>query len=148
MKKWLLFVFLFTANVFAFPVPKELVDGEIEVKTKAGKVYKFSANEYKVVKRTENKIIFPELHATIIQERVVYGPVIYEKINPNRFNLMLGSAPNGRLKVKHIGSTVKVSTERDFTFGLQYDRMVTDSINLGGTILSNDTFLFNLGLNF
>lgn len=145
MKYLTLLLFLISSSVFAYPVPKELVDGEITVRTRDGREYKFSSNEYKVVKRGAVKPA-PVVFAPVINNVKVV--VTYKKPEElkNRFTLLVGVGPSGKLFQDYYEDRVKISTKQVPLFGISYDRKFED-LSLRGTFLTNKTYLFGLGFD-
>lgn len=141
----LLFLFLISTSVFAYPVPKELEDGKIEVKTKDGIVHKFDSNEYKVVKRgvkAAPKKTIPFITTTTITI-VEKAP----KTLKNRVTLLGGISPEGTLNREYSTDRVKIYTKSGLVIGASYDRKF-DDFSVRGTFLSNETYLLGLGWDF
>jgi len=145
MKTLVLLAFFVSSSLFAFPVPKELIDGEITVTTKAGKIYKFSSNEYKVVKRTQKMEVMPSV---VVINNILIKPAMLEEQKKNRIRLMIGSGPSDSLSIESNPTYMKFAVKRELILGASYDRIIDNNISVGGTALSNSTFLVNIGLDF
>lgn len=125
-------------------MPTYLKDGEITVKLKNGKEYKFSSNEYMVVKR-EFKIVNTELMdkpGAIITN----VPTLF----PKKRHIISGMAGFSRHDLDSFVSSNRVTTKNDldFDFGVQYQYEVHPNIylNILGTI--NETGLVGVGFGF
>jgi hypothetical protein len=137
-------LFLLSTTLYAYPVPKELVDAEITVKTRDGLVYKFSANHYKVVKRGAVKS--PTLVPVPLPIIVKIKESTPKKLN--RFSLMAGIGPSQLLKVTNGDTYKRFAVKRELLIGLSYGRLLTDELSVGATIISNESVLLNAGFDF
>jgi hypothetical protein len=135
---------LFIDKTYAYPVPKELVDAEITVKTRDGLVYKFSANHYKVVKRGAVKS--PTLVPVPLPIIVKIKESTPKKLN--RFSLMAGFGPSQMLNITNGDTYKRFAVKRDLLFGANYSRLLTDEVSAGATVITNESFLLNVGLDF
>lgn len=114
--------------------PKYLKDATITVKLKSGKTYTFNANDYKIVKRT------PKL---VIKKKAV-PKMAFKK---HRFSLYGGMGPHGlKTVVQGLKTTIKRQDAPVFGFGYNYK--LNKTYDIGGTILNNKTYLFNVGISF
>ncbi len=138
--KILILSLLFVVPAFAEEVPEYLKDGVISVTLKDGKVYHFSSNEYKVVKRGNEAEETLE-SVKLSQERVI------EVQKKNRVRVLGGVAPSG-LDTSSSGNTVSVKNKTEGVAGAGYDRMLTDKISVGGAALTNGTYTLGVGYDF
>lgn len=135
-------VAFFAAKALAFPVPSYLKDGTITVKLKDGTEHTYSSNEYKVVKRTK-KLHYSEPKRT---EVAVSQSSITES-RKNRFTLLGGIGQSG-YKIDTFPGLVKVHTKTEFVYGGAYTRDISERFHLNGTVLSNDTYILGLGVQW
>jgi len=118
--------------------PAYLKGATVTVTLKNGQTHTFSSKEWKVVPRLE-KYIKP------------IKPIVIEIINKplkrHRISFSGGFGPGG-LKTENVPNGYKVSPKRDVVFGMGYSYKVDDVLSLGGRVLSNETFLFEAGVDF
>jgi hypothetical protein len=126
--------------VNALDVPAEyLVDAEITVKLPNGKEYKYSANEFKVVKRLKEVMAYKTVETVSTSCHSEYK---------NRAALLLGYGPKDSLDKKVSPTQVEVSNTQGAVVGAQYQRSITERLNLGVQVQSNKTNSLMLGLDF
>jgi len=152
MKYLIIALTLLSLNAHAEDVPAFMKDAEITVKTRDGKEYKFSGNEYKVVKRGNTAAV-----KTI--------PFIVSAPNCSDHEVQVAQRDETRSSHKNIisveavrsqygfdysatGSTHTVSTQYRLGVGLQYQRNIHKDLYLGGRLDSNSGAAVNLGLGF
>lgn len=129
----------------AYPVPKELVDGVITVTTKEGKTYTFSANEYKVVKRTRKTKQAPPVI-------IVNHP--NEEVQIHKNQLILGVREDFiKVRTEAYPGRVKVYSEKGPVFDLLYMRNKTLKdlglgLGIGLGIDTNGTVKGAVGVGF
>jgi hypothetical protein len=148
MKKILCFFVLFSTNVVMADekpeVPELLRDSKIVTTLKNGKTYSFDGNEYMVVRRKAKKKPAEE---KVEVEKKAYDKLVKNQQKQNRVRLIAGVGPSGfnsRTKTNY----VEVKTENDALGGVGYDRMLNDTISIGGQVLSNGTYAVGVGLDF
>lgn len=137
------------------PVPKELEDGEIIIRTKDGKERKMSANEFKVVKRKQQfkvretvKPCEPVFITTEVRE--------IREVESLRKNTLMLSARRDFTRmttdVSTSGSstTARVNSEKNLVLGLDYLRrdVFNTHFGLGAGVDSNGTLKGILGYDF
>lgn len=134
---------LFSIVAFAEEVPAYMKDGVITVKLKNGKEYTYSTNEWKVVRRGTSK-------PKEVLKEAEQAPKVAEAPKPlkNRFRLLGGYGYTGGLKVTKDATSAEITPKKGFVGGVGYDRLLTDKISGGATVLSNDSLLLNLGLDY
>lgn len=66
----------------------------------------------------------------------------------NRISLLAGQGPQEGLKQERNGSSVSVESKVGMIGGLQYQRLITDRVNLGLQLQTNKTILGSVGLDF
>jgi len=142
MIKYLLALLLLPTFAMAFPVPKELVDAVITVTTKDGKVYTFSANTHKVVKRTKKEALklTPTPAPTVVRTEVV---------EERHTGIISVYAVQGQRGLDHEtkGNTTEVSTVNRLGVGAMYQHRLGNSyLGVGGDSNSNLKLIFGLGL--
>lgn len=142
MLKFILLTLLPTVAM-AFPVPKELEGAVITVTTRDSKIYKFSANEYKVVRRTIKKplALKPELPVTeVIRTEVV------EQRHASILSVYAVQGQHG-LDFKTNGNTTEVSTVNRVGLGAMYQQRLGDIyMGFGGDSNRNLKVMFGVGL--
>lgn len=134
------------------PVPKELEDAEIIVRTKDGKERKMSANDFKVVKRKQQF----KVKEKIVERPVYVTTEIREIREVSTKNTIFLEARHDftRLStdVTTSGSTVsaRVNSEKAMIFGLNYMRreLFDTRFGLGLGLDTNATFKGYLGYDF
>jgi hypothetical protein len=124
--KLAIFLFLLSTTLYAYPTPEELRNAKITVKTRDGKTYAFSANKHKVVTR---------------------GAVKPSK-KLNRFSLLTGIGPSHKLHITNGDTYKKFAVKKELLFGANYTRLLSDDFSAGVTVISNESFLLNVGLDF
>jgi hypothetical protein len=124
---------------FAEEMPEYLKDSEITVKLKTGEVYKFSGNEYKVVKRGAKK-------------KQVHEPVFIMVDNPEprlkrRLTFHAGLGFDG-LSIKNDGNSVQIRQHKAPVVGFTFSHTLDFDFNVSATVLSNETYLLGVGKDF
>lgn len=142
----LITVIMFSVQGFAADMPEYMKDGTITVTLKDGKTYKFSTNEYKVVKRESAK----EETATVKETKVAKGPVSKQEKQADKYRLTLlaGYGYTGKLKETSSPSTVNVEQEQGLIGGLAGQVDVSKDVHLMGIIQTNQSFLLGIGKGF
>ncbi len=133
-----------SANVDEFitvedEAPKSLKDATILVKLANGKEYSFSANAFKVVKRTKEKVVAKAIVIETLKCSAQYK---------NRVSVLAGRGIKEGLDVQVNGAQVDASNAVGTIYGLQYQRSLTDKLNVGVQVQSNKTNSLMLGLDF
>jgi len=144
MKK-LIVLALCSMVALAEEIPDYMRDGVITVTLKSGKVYTYSTNEWKVVRRGTSPKAKPVEEANP-SDNVSRAPAV--ETHKNRIRVMGGYGPTNRLEVSRDASGAVVKTKLGAVGGIGYDRLVTDKIFLGGQALTNETLLLNIGLDY
>ena len=124
-------------------VPKWLEGATITVRQKDGKESVVSADKFKVVPRKQQFIVTKTRAETTL---MCAGD--NHETNKNRVSLLGGIGPSGNLKVSSDGSKVSVETGPAAVGGLQYQRLLTDEISVGGQVQTNQSIMLNVGLDF
>ena len=145
MKKLSILFLLVSLSAFAQETPSYLKDASITVTLKNGKQYKYSANEYAVVKRENPKNVVIEINhegkrTTHQSPAIVVG-------GPNTVKALGGAGPSG-LKMTIGSSSVTIEQDYGFTYGLGYSRQLNKRWSLEAVGLSNKTGLLGLGYSF
>lgn len=140
MKKLIIGV-LFTMAALAQEAPEYMKGAVITVKTKDGKEYKFSGDEYAVVIRSsmgKQKQSAPENNSQkqLLVERKRHIVKAYA-----------GYGPKG-LSTSKDSNSVTVEQDYDAVLGLGYTYMFSDSFGVGASYLTNHTELLDLEFNF
>ena len=121
-------------------VPKFLEGASICVKLADGKESCVPAEKFKVVARKQQFIV-----TKTSQKDVTTCSAEKER---NRISLLGGSGPKKGLDVTRSATQVTIESQSGFVGGLQYQRLITDKVFIGGQIQSNDSALVNIGLDF
>ncbi len=137
----LLLGFMVADWAFGEEPPAYMKDGVITVTLKSGKVYTYSTNEWKVVRRgTSTK-------APIYLELAKREPAS-EEGSQNRITVHGGVGFNGlKASVTSPGVT-EVSARSGFVWGVTYSRKISREFSLSVTGLSNETGLLGVGYDF
>lgn len=125
----------------AEPVPEYMKGATITVKTKDGKEYNFSGEEYKVVKRG---VVLEKNETTNHPEMTKNAP---EEVNKNILSLEIMQGQHGQTVTDNSLETV-VKTKRKLGFGLQYQRNVMQNYYLGVRVDTLGNFGGLIGLGF
>jgi hypothetical protein len=140
MKKYIVAILLSVFSAQAQEeVPAYLKDSVITVTLKDGKVYTFSGNEYKVVKRgSKAKPVEAELQKVTVINHVrkrnrltVHGGIGFDGLNTNL-------APN----------SVTIKQSKEPVFGISLSRDFDYDFSLSATALTNQTYLLGVGKDF
>lgn len=137
------------------PVPLELKDAKIVVRTKDGKEREVSANDFKVVPRKQQF----KIKETVVKDKTVCAacvPIEVEVVRevPSKENknlLMLGVARDYTdLSLEQSGNQVKVFSNKGLVFDLSYyrSRMFESNLGLGLGINTNGAPRGFVGLEF
>tara|TARA_R110000868_G_scaffold66014_4_gene196982 strand:- start:2258 stop:2689 length:432 start_codon:yes stop_codon:yes gene_type:complete len=121
-------------------IPAFLKDSEITVTLKNGKTYKFSGNEYKVVKRGSKA----KLETQLPGHNVV---VINPARKRNRLTVHGGIGFDG-LSTANSSNSVQVKQAKEPVFGLSLSRDFDYDFSLSATVLTNQTYLLGVGQDF
>ena len=121
-------------------VPKYLEGAKIIVRLKDGTESVVPAERFKVVARKQQFIV------TLIQQ--TDSTMCSAEINKNRVNLLAGQGPKGTLSVDKSSSKVQVESQVGVVGGIQYQRLITDRVNLSIQGQTNDSALIGVGLDF
>lgn len=148
MKQILLLTVLFSQA--CFPQEAYLKGGVITVALKNGQSYKFSSDEYMVVKRHGPAAAPVDIAAddevgTDEAVLIMLGEAAAEQ--PYRFTLHGGIGPNYEIYRKSQYQVI-VREKKEFVFGASLSRKVSKDASVTGTALSNDTYLLGLGMDF
>lgn len=122
-------------------VPEYMKGATITVKTKDGKEYNFSGEEYKVVKR---EVVLEKNETTNHPEMAKNAP---EEANKNILSLEIMQGQHGQTVTDNSLETV-VKTKRKLGFGLQYQRNVMQNYYLGVRVDTLGNFGGSIGLEF
>lgn len=132
---------LFLATpAMAEDIPDFLKDSEITVTLKNGKTYKFSGNEYKVVKRGSGAKATPDLPGVKVT-------VINHVRKRNRLTVHGGVGFDG-INSTASGNTVHVKQNKSPVLGVSVSRDFDHDFSLSGTVLTNETVLLGVGKDF
>jgi len=146
MRKLIAFVLLLIPSIsWAFDGPKYLEDSTITVTLKSGKEYKFSGNEWMVVRRhlavcpvSGESGPAPELKVTVHNSYPEYK---------NRVRLLGGVGPNG-FDDKSSSTSLTVGTTDGMLGGVGYDRMLDKHWSVGAQVFTNRTYTLGVGFDF
>lgn len=136
---------MFSMTAQAEEVPSYLKDGVITVTLKDGKVYTFSANEYKVVKRGAKAKPIAKVEKSE-QQQAPAAPA--QESHKNRISLLVGHGLTGKMNLSSGPSTVDVQQDRDVIGGVMLQRDLNKDYHLIGGALTNKTFLLGVGVGF
>lgn len=123
-------------------VPKHLVGATICVKQADGRESCVPAEKFKVVPRKQQFIV------TKTKESSVTTCSVDQARLKNRVSLLGGEGPKKNIEVTREGDTVTLESKSGAVGGVQYQRELTRRINVGAELLSNQTGLVSIGLDF
>lgn len=123
-------------------VPKYLVGATICVKQLNGKETCFLAEKFKVVPRKQQFIV-----QKTKQKDIISCETKAEK-EKNRISVMAGNGTQSGMDVEKTPSKVTIENKVGPVGGLQYQRLITEKISLGGQVQTNDSVMVNIGLDF
>lgn len=127
-------------------VPKDLEGAEITVKTKDGKVSKMKTSDFKVVPRKQQYIVKKVKETERIDCTKKVKVVRLQR--KNRISLMVGQGPKTGLDLNSSSDKVDASSRVGMIGGVQYQRLLTERVSLGGIAQSNKSLLIELGYDF
>jgi hypothetical protein len=128
-------------------VPSFLKGATIIVRLANGKESIVSADKFKVVPRkqqfitTKTKQIDTKLCTIELEQQ-------QKELNKNRISALIGSAPGSSLNVTKDANSTTIEHGNVTVTGVQYQRLVTDKVSVGGQIQSNESVLVNIGFDF
>lgn len=127
--------------VISTDVPAHLKGAKIIVKLADGRVSEVPAELFKVVPRKQQFIVTKILQST--------QTTCTESRNyKNRVSLLGGEGPNSKVDVQRNGNDVTMESKFGTVGGVQYQRSLTDRLNVGVQVQSNDSGLLSIGLDF
>lgn len=132
------------------PVPKDLEDAEIIIRTKDGKEQKVSANDFKVVKRKQqfkvkDRVLYVQGPERLVEKRVEV------KAKENKNIIMLGVAYDRTgLESKVSGNKATLYSEKGPVVDVSYfrRRVLDTNFGLGLGLNTNEAPRVMLGLEF
>lgn len=122
-------------------VPAHLKGAKIIVKLADGRTSEVPAELFKVVPRKQQFIVTKTKQAT-------QTTCVENRNFKNRVSLLGGDGPNTKVDVERSGNTVSMESKTGAVGGVQYQRSITDRLNLGVQLQSNETGLISVGLDF
>ena len=130
-------------QVISTDVPSHLKGATIIVRLANGKQTEVPAEQFKVVPRKQQYLVTRTLKTfnTTCQEAAV-------KANKNRVALLAGYGADEGLSKSVSGSKVKVESNVGTVGGLQYQRLITETISIGLQGQTNQTGSLIIGLDF
>lgn len=129
-------------------VPVFLKGATIIVKLANGKEVTMSADKFKIVPRKQ-QFITTKVRETNVRLCVLEQEQQKEKeLNKNRISALIGSAPGSSLNVTKDANSTTIEHGNVTVTGVQYQRLVTDRVSVGGQIQSNESVLVNIGFDF
>jgi hypothetical protein len=142
-----------TANASVEKAPAPLTDSKIERKLQDGTIQKFDGNEYMIVKRVPKKkpvvVTCPTVTPTVITTTITKTEIVEKLVtNKNRVSLLAGKGTTEGLDISTSGSTATIESNVGFVGGLQYQRLLTDRVSVGGQLQTNKSAFLGLGLDF
>jgi hypothetical protein len=137
----LLLIFI-AGSVFAADIPSYLEGGTVTVTLKSGKTYSFQSDEFKVVPRVQAAPSMDEVRAH--EGLVSFDPP------PRRLNTIKLYGGYGAQGVKSAAAPTSIIVSQDFkfVFGLGISRQLTEEYSVEAVGLSNGTGLLGLGYSF
>lgn len=123
-------------------VPAHLKGATITVKLANGKESTVPAEKFKVVPRLQQFIVTKSSEQ---QTRTCKVPAEKEK---NRISLLAGHGAQEGLDRTNEPTKTTIESRVGVVGGVQYQRLLTDKLSVGGQIQSNKTGLVNIGWDF
>ncbi len=128
------------AKVISTDVPSHLKGAVIIVRQADGRESVVPAEKFKVVPRKQQYLVTKTKQASVTkcsQERL-----------KNRISLLGGEGPKKKVSVSSDANSVTMESKSGAVGGIQYQRSLTERINVGAEVLSNETGLVSIGLDF
>lgn len=119
-------------------VPNHLKGATIIVRTADGRESSVPAEKFKVVPRNQQFVI----------TKIKQTDKTMCRADKNRISVMAGNGPKEGLDRSKSTSSVTVESRVGVVGGVQYQRMVTEKVSLGVQGQTNESVLFNIGLDF
>jgi hypothetical protein len=148
MKKFIVAAISMLVSVSSYSVgdaPEFLKGGTITVTLKDGTQYKFSSDEYAVVRRGENSA--PSLPLTEQKQQELPSRPAAQEAHKNILSVGLVRSNRG-FSVSNGANEVNVESQKSIGGSLQYQRRVTDEVYVGGSIDTNQGVGVNVGVGF
>ncbi len=136
MKYIILFCFLFTLPTFAKTINQDGVAYSCTKKPSCEEKLKAAKAEVRYLKK-QAKV---EKVVTVTKEKITY--------RKNRLSLMLGHGATGELSRQTNASMTSVESKKDFTVGVQYQRLLSERISLGLGGFTNGLVFVGAGYEF
>lgn len=119
-------------------VPKNLEGAIITIRTEDGQEKTMPAEQFKVVPRKQQFIV----NKTRQIDRINCPPSKNVR-RPNRLSLLVGQGYKYGIEIQADGNTLEASSRVGIIGGIQYQRLVTDRVSVGGQVLGSDLYLKN-----
>jgi hypothetical protein len=138
---------MLSAKANAQLAPEYLKGATVTVKLANGTTYEYKSEDMAVVPRKNLNINaakvagFDKLHKKVVDKELV-------KNRKNRVYGLAGYGPTGDLKVSTNGSTYETKHRKGVVGGIGYQRKVTEKVNVGVQVQTNDTSSLSLGFDF
>lgn len=143
----IMFLTSFSLTAETSEAPAYLKDAQITVTLANGTVYTFSANEFKVVPRTD--LDTPDVVAIVEKSSEATKEAVLRKVErKNRLSLIAGVGYNGIEDSQNSTGDIRVREKRTAVVGIAYGRKFYKDFSLTGTLLSNESFTLGLGLDY
>jgi hypothetical protein len=144
MKSLTVILMMFAVPALAVgPAPEYLKGGTITVTLKDGKSYTFSADEYAVVKRgseaSKPSMVAEEYNPTVL--------IVKKEEKKNRVTMHAGTGYY-KMRDSYLSGAYTISQSRDALLGISYSRKLNEEFSIGGTIHTNETITFDVGVDF
>lgn len=122
-------------------VPSHLKGATIIVRTADGRESSVPAEKFKVVPRKQQFIVTKTEKAKVLS-------CTTNEPKKNRVAVLGGHGAQGGLKSSQSGSTVEVESKTGAVGGLQYQRMLNDTLSIGVQGQTNKTGSLLIGIDF
>lgn len=125
------------------PVPQHLRGATILIKKADGTIQEVEAENFKVVPRKQQFIVSKK------EKVVVNCDKKCDELKRNRLSLLVGRGAQRGLNNTQVSPTlVEVENNVGLLIGLQYQRLITDTVSLGVQAISNNSALGMVGIDF
>jgi hypothetical protein len=133
-------------------VPENLKGATIIVRTADGKEEAMPVEKFKVVPRKQQYVVtkVKQQVFTTCNEAPKVETVVVTKVKTykNRISLLAGEGPNKNVDITRSGSSVTMESKSGADGGIQYQRSLTERLNVGVQLQTNETGLLSVGLDF
>lgn len=133
---------MFVEAKAAEKAPEPFQNSSIERKLENGKVQKFDGNQYMIVPRQKAKVKPVAKTSPAPAPKTIVKKVPHPK---NRVTIYGGMGPDD-IELNTGGDSARL--EREAQLGIGYSRRITERVHVDVIIISNETYMGGVGVNF